>query len=78
MVRDELTDEQRARLCILEAVIDITDTEIDAGDLVRFGSWVELGSALERAAPGTTVVVSPPPSAPMGMPMRAWEPAVPR
>lgn len=78
MVRDELTDEQRARLCILEAVIDMTDTDIDAGDLVQFGRWVELGSGPERATSGATVAVSPPPSAPMGMPMRAWEPAVPR
>lgn len=43
MVRDELTDEQRARLCILEAVRELMDDDLDVFELTRLSGWVESG-----------------------------------
>lgn len=41
-MRDELTDEQRARLCILEAVQELTE-DLDVFELTRLSGWVETG-----------------------------------
>lgn len=42
-MRDELTDEQRARLCVVESLIDVTTVDLDAFDLPRYAHWVTTG-----------------------------------
>lgn len=48
-MRDELTDEQRARLCILECVIEIALADQDVFDVLRLAHWVEHGRDPEPA-----------------------------
>lgn len=40
---DELDDEQRARLCILEQVLRLSESSHDVFDMLRMASWVEIG-----------------------------------
>lgn len=42
-VHDDLSSEQRARLCIAVELIDVSTTELDGFDLLRYAHWVSTG-----------------------------------
>jgi hypothetical protein len=70
-MRDELTDEQRARLCIFTELNDSDGVvSLDAWDLLRVAHWVETGRDPDGASTveqGETLTIEDSP---------AWAPAV--
>jgi hypothetical protein len=54
-VHTDLTTDQRARLCIVTELIDVSTTELDGFDLLRYAHWVGTGkdpdSGIEVAKP---------------------------
>lgn len=75
-VHDDLTGEQRARLCIATELIDVSTTELDGWDLLRYAHWVDTGADPDRACPS---LAEPDPvrGAPSSLVDRMWVPAVP-
>lgn len=65
-VREDLTGEQRGRLCIASELIDVSTTELDGFDLLRYAHWVATGQDPDRDLAGK----------PLSDDAATWSPAV--
>lgn len=67
-VHDDLTVDQRARLCIITTLIDDSTVEVDAFDLLRYAYWVATGQDPDTHTIGKDTELGPDAA--------TWSPAV--
>lgn len=54
-VHVDLSSDQRARLCIASELIDVSNTELDGFDLLRYAHWVSTGQHPDGGPVGVLV-----------------------